>query len=96
MAAGLLRWRLSQVGLNQDIEVTSAGTWGLDSSPASAHAVKVMEEQRVDITDHRVSPVGRTETEGADLILVMEERHRGILFNAQLHCRCTAEARCRC
>jgi len=83
MATGLLRQRLAKDGLDSDVMVYSVGTWGLDGEPASEHAVQVMAERGVDISDHRARTLQRYDVESADLILTMEERHRRSIFHAQ-------------
>lgn len=83
MATGLLRQRLAEDGLDGDVMVYSVGTWGLDGEPASEHAVHVMAERGVDISDHRARTLQRYDVESADLILTMEERHRRSIFYAQ-------------
>ncbi|MDH7485448.1 MAG: low molecular weight protein arginine phosphatase [Anaerolineae bacterium] len=81
MAAGLLRQRLAADGLDNTVEVRSAGLWGLDGEPASAHAVQVMAERGVDISDHRARTLREHDVAAADLILTMEESHRRAIFH---------------
>jgi len=83
IAAGLLRHRLAEDGLDGAVEVRSAGLWGLDGEPASAHAVQVMAERGVDISDHRARTLREHDVAAADLILTMEERHRRSIFYVQ-------------
>lgn len=83
MAVGLLRQRLAEDGLDGQVAVVSAGTWGLDGQPASIHAVQVMAERGVDIRDHRARTLRHYDIEPADLILTMEESHRRSIFHAQ-------------
>ncbi len=49
MAMGLLRQRLRQDGLDGEVEVASAGVYGLDGSPASQPGVEVLAERGIDI-----------------------------------------------
>jgi len=83
MAVGMLRQRLAEDGLDGEIVVDSAGTWGLDGEPASAHAVQVMAERGVDISGHRARTLRERDIEQADLILTMEESHRRSIFHIQ-------------
>ncbi len=80
MAMGLLRQRLEQDGLGEEVEVSSAGVYGLDGSPASQPGVEVLAERGIDIADHRAHTVSERDIAGADLVLVMEEAHRRTLF----------------
>lgn len=80
MAMGLLRQRLAQNGLADQVEVRSAGIWGLDGEPAARIGVEVLAERGVDISDHRAHTITDEEIAQADLVLVMEEAHRRSLF----------------
>ncbi len=72
MAEALLRHRLEpEVGW----QVESAGTWGLDSQPASRHAIQVMKDQGLDITSHRSRSVDDDIIARADLVLAMTRNH---------------------
>jgi protein-tyrosine-phosphatase len=80
MAAGLLRDRLAEAGLDGEFEVRSAGTWALDGSPAASYARQVMAERGIAISDHRAHMVTQRDVATAGLILVMEEGHREALL----------------
>ena len=80
MAMGLLRQRLRQDGLEDQVQVASAGVYGLDGSPASQPGVEVLAERGIDIAGHRAHTVTEREIADADLVLVMEEGHRRTLF----------------
>jgi protein-tyrosine phosphatase len=72
MAMGLLAHHLEQRGM--DARVHSAGTigWG---GPATSHAVEILAERGIDLSDHesrRLTPVFVTE---ADLVLGMTRDH---------------------
>jgi protein-tyrosine phosphatase len=82
MAEGLLRKMLSdRVGCppealeDHGIEVSSAGTGALAGYPASTHAVEVMEERGVDVTQHRSRPITVDALLAADYIWVMARHH---------------------
>ena len=81
MAEGLLRHRMIQEGLDSRYEVASAGTWGVEGSPASENAVAVMAERGVDIAQHRARTVTGVQVAEADLILVMSREHQNLLEN---------------
>lgn len=60
--------------------VLSRGTLGLHDDPAAEAAIAVMRlESDVDLSPHRSRGLKREEIEDADLILVMERRHRRYL-----------------
>ncbi len=81
MAEGLLRQRMAKEGLDSRYEVASAGTWGVEGSPASENAVAVMAERGVDIAGHRARTVTGGDVAEADLILVMSREHQQLLEN---------------
>ncbi len=81
MAAGLLRQRLANEGLDARYKVSSAGTWALENRPASEHAVEVMAARGVDISDHRARNLTAAAVAEADLILVMSREHEQIIAN---------------
>ena len=74
MAEGILRHLLDSRGV-KNIEVSSAGTVGLDNFPASENAVEAAKNWDVDISGHRSRPLTRNLIEGADLILAMTQGH---------------------
>ena len=75
MAEGLLRHQLTQDGLAAEVDVRSAGTWGLDGAQASRHALQVMGERGVSIDGHRGRSLRPDDVDQADLVLVMERDH---------------------
>lgn len=81
MAEGLMRQQLAQTGLDLRYRVASAGTWGVEGSPASENAVTVMGERGIDIAEHRAHTVTARDVAEADLILVMSREHQGLLEN---------------
>ncbi|MFN2490447.1 MAG: low molecular weight protein arginine phosphatase [Actinomycetota bacterium] len=74
MAAALMRHALVQRG-REDIEVVSAGTMAGPGSPASPHAVTVLADRGVDLSEHRSRPLTRAEVLTADLVIAMERAH---------------------
>lgn len=73
MAAGILSRMLD----NTSVLVCSAGTDAPDGAPAAEFAVKAAAEFGVDLTLHRSRRLNPVLVGNADLILVMEEYHRG-------------------
>ncbi len=80
MAMGLLRTRLAQDGLEDEVVVSSAGVYGLDGSAASQPSVDVLAERGIDISQHRAHTADKKDIAEADLVLVMEEAQRRTLF----------------
>jgi len=85
MAAGLLRHKLVQDGLDQEVDVTSAGVYALDDQAASQPGVAVLGWRGIDIRGHRAHTIGAADVTQADLVLVMEEAHRRALFYSYPH-----------
>jgi protein-tyrosine-phosphatase len=75
MAMALLQDRLNKDEACQDWVVESAGTWGSEGHPASAHAVAEMAERGIDLSHHLARPVTRQIVAEADLVLVMTQNH---------------------
>lgn len=80
MAEGILKNLLRIKGIDH-IDVSSAGTAGLDNYPASENAVEAARVWDVDITGHRSRPVSREIIESADLILAMSPGHVDYILN---------------
>ena len=78
MAAALLTKALeTEFGTKANyIKVDSAGLRATAGSPASAHAVTVMNEVGIDITQHQARPVTSQLLLAADMILTMTEQQR--------------------
>ena len=58
------------------LEVSSAGTAAWDGQPASVTAIEVLRRDGIDLSRHRARLLTREMVEGADLVIVMEDRHR--------------------
>ncbi|CAN5757354.1 low molecular weight protein arginine phosphatase [soil metagenome] len=81
MVAGLLKARLVAEHLADQVEVQSAGVYALVGEKASAHGVELLAAKNIDISQHRAVGVTERDIQQADLILVMEEKHRQSLFH---------------
>jgi protein-tyrosine-phosphatase len=75
MAMALLQDKLNKDEARQDWVVESAGTWGGEGRPASAHAVAEMAERGIDLSCHLARPVTSEIVAEANLVLVMTQNH---------------------
>lgn len=80
MAAGLMRQRLHDAGLDAQVSVSSAGIYALDGKPASANAQITLGQRGIDISDHVGHTLEVADLKAADIVLVMEEAHRRSIF----------------
>jgi protein-tyrosine-phosphatase len=74
MAVAIARQVAAERGL-ADLQIESAGTGAYDGTGASDGALLVAMERGRDLSEHRSRPLSRALVEGADLILVMGDRH---------------------
>lgn len=72
MAEGLFERMTAE---RADLRVLSAGVSTYPGQPPSAHAVEVLEELGVDISQHRSKPVSEKVVEEADWIIAMTRSH---------------------
>ena len=87
VAEALLRAKLHANGL-LGWTVASAGTWASEGNAASAYSVLLMEEQALNIQQHRSQPVTDVLMQKADLLLCMETGHARTLrrsYSAHQH-----------
>ncbi len=76
MAEGLLRAMLKQRWGEGSCQIISAGTAAVEGEPAAEHAITILGEIGIDLTEHRARSLNDVLIEGADLILAMTERHK--------------------
>jgi protein-tyrosine-phosphatase len=81
MAAAILHRRIAELGLEDQIVVSSAGVWAEEGHGASPNAVITLAGRGMDLTGHRSRLLTPALLGEADLILVMEEAHRRSLFH---------------
>jgi protein-tyrosine-phosphatase len=74
MAEGALKDLLAR-RLTPGVEVSSAGTLGLEGMPATREAVAVAAEHGVDISGHRSTALTARLIGDADLVLAMAQHH---------------------
>lgn len=68
---------------NNEWTARSAGLYADSGSPASTHAIAVLNEQGIDLKKHRSSPLTHELIQQADLIVTMTEGHRSALLQIQ-------------
>lgn len=73
MAVGLVQKAL---GKQKDIKILSAGVIATNGLPASTNAIKVMEEEGIDISGHETKPLTKELVEEADIVFVMTQWHK--------------------
>ena len=81
MAAAILRRRIAELGLEDQIAALSAGVWAEEGYAASKNAIATLAARGMDLTDHRSRLLTPALLGEADLVLVMEEAHRRSLFH---------------
>ena len=74
MAEAQLRHRVAQEG-HSDWFIDSAGTLGIEGSPASPAAIEAMQEVGLDISGHRSQGIRIEHLEWADLVIGMTHAH---------------------
>ncbi len=79
MAAALFNKKIAEMGLSDQCQARSAGTWATDGAPAAHEGRKVMNEMGLDTSGHRSRGVTREIIYNVDLILTMEEGHKEAL-----------------
>jgi len=80
MAAAIMRRRIADLNLEDEIEVLSAGVWAEDGHGASPNAIATLAGRGMDLTGHRSRLLTPALLGEADIVLVMEEAHRRSLF----------------
>ena len=80
MAAALMRQRIAEWGLADEVQVQSAGIWAKDGEPASQGAAAVLAERGISLQEHRSRAMTAELLAQAAIVLVMEEEHRRSLF----------------
>ncbi len=78
MAAAMLEDMAEKKGL--DIEVQSAGIFAFAGDRPSNEAIEVLEEENIDISEHRTKLVTKKMLEEVDLVLTMTFSHKETLL----------------
>jgi protein-tyrosine-phosphatase len=75
MAAALFNALARRAGEDDTFVAQSAGTWALENDTASAHAITVMAERGIDISNHRGRTITRELMADAAVVITMERSH---------------------
>ena len=81
MADGYLKNRVKELGLNEKIKVTSAGTHAIKGDRSPINAINAIKKYGADISCHRASELDKQELINADYILVMTNLHKQNILN---------------
>lgn len=87
MAAALFNAKVHRAGDAGKLIARSAGTWALEHQPASGHAITVMAQRGIDLSQHRGRTVTRQDLADADVVIVMTRSHRDALTAEFPECR---------
>ncbi len=79
MAESLLRNMLEEAGLSTDFSVESAGTSAFAGQKASHNALLALEENGIDLKEHRSRLVTEKMLEAAYIVLTMTNSHKEYL-----------------
>ncbi len=82
MAEVILKDRIQKQGL-KGIQVSSAGTWGLEGEPAAKHAIRVCADRGIDLSGHVARRLTREMVEESDLLLAMEMEHFQLVLDLE-------------
>ncbi len=80
MAEGVLKKLLEKSKFTRQIEINSAGTLNLMPNQASAEAIIICHNHKVDINKHRSTPIGPLILSEANIIICMAVYHYNILL----------------
>ena len=78
MAEGLFKRAVA--GREEDFTVGSAGVAAFDGYPSTPETIQAMQEEGVDVSQHRSRRLTRDLVEKADKIYVMERLHREMIL----------------
>lgn len=76
MADGYLKYRIKELGKENEVNVSSAGTRAMQGEESPINAIRAIEKYGADIRSHTATSLERSGLEQATHILVMTERHK--------------------
>lgn len=81
MAEGIFRDIIKSKGLQDEIDIESAGVFAASGQPASSQAIEAMKRQSIDIANHKSRQITREMIDKADLILTMTSNHKRAIIS---------------
>ena len=75
MAEGYLKYRIKELGKENDVTVSSAGTHAMQGDKSPTNAKSAIEKYGVDISLHTATTLERANLQQATHILVMTNKH---------------------
>ncbi len=81
MAEGLFRDMVKNRGLQDELNIESAGVFAASGQPASPQAIEAMKRQSIDINNHKSRQLTKQMIEKADLILTMTNNHKRAIIS---------------
>ena len=81
MADGYLKYRLRQLGLEDKVCVSSAGTYASQGEESPLYARRAIAKYGANIDEHTASVLENVPMQAAEHVLVMTERHKKDVLN---------------
>ncbi len=82
IAEGIMKKLLESNGLNESVEIESAGTSVFSNFGASANAIKVAAELSVDISSHRTRQISKEILLETNIVITMTNEQKSLLGEA--------------
>ncbi len=76
MADGYLKYRIKELGKEQQVTVSSAGTHAMQGDVSPINAKRAIEKYGADISLHTATTLEKSNLQQATYILVMTQRHK--------------------
>lgn len=76
MAEGYLKYRIKELNKENDVIVSSAGTYATQGEQSPINAIRAIEKYGADISSHTATTLERAGLDQATYILVMTEKHK--------------------
>lgn len=81
MADGYLKYRLKELGKENEVSVRSAGTYALQGEESPIYAKRAIAKYGANIEEHTASTLENANMQKSTYILVMTERHKQDVLN---------------
>ena len=79
--------KVVQIGDDQNIQTSSAGTWATTGQPAMPDAIQLAETYQLDLNFHKSRYLTKTILSNSDLILVMTNGHKEAINHEFPECK---------